>query len=83
MFGYHDSNRCSFDLWSPSRETAVENRTFSAWAFHNQQLEDIVDAIAHGNTSISVSDDFTDDDLTYVRHRLNEKYGLDADMELN
>ncbi len=83
MFGYHDSNRCSLDLWSPSRETAVENRAFSAWAFHTQQLEDIVDAIAHGNTSISVSDDFTDDDLTYIRHRLNEKYGLDADMELN
>ena len=31
MFGYHDSDRCMFDLWSPVDDPngcAIENRAF-------------------------------------------------------
>lgn len=34
MLGYHDSNRCIFDLWSPvddPHECAIENRAFTAY----------------------------------------------------
>ena len=78
MLGYHSSNRCAFDLWSPVNEaSAIENRAFSAYAYHTQQLNDIADAIGHGQYgSLSVSDDFTSDDLKYIEQVLLDKYGL-------
>ena len=107
MFGYHDSNRCSTDLWSPVTtdsynsnadpnqkgygvwedtpyHTAVENRAFSAYAYHTSRCDKIVEQIAAGQTdSISVSDDFTDADLRYIEHRLLNNYGLEAHLTLN
>ena len=106
MFGYHDSNRCAFDLWSPVTahqydeqadsnqqgygvwedtpyHTAVENHAFSAYAYHTQRLIDIADAIGQGRrTDISVSDDFTSDDLRYIEQVLLDKYGLVANLTL-
>ncbi|MBQ2176649.1 MAG: hypothetical protein II453_16865 [Alphaproteobacteria bacterium] len=84
MFGYHDSNRCAFDLWSPVNGTnAIENRAFSAYTYHTQRLMDIADAIGQGQrTDISVSDDFTSDDLRYIEQVLLDKYGLVANLTL-
>ena len=84
MFGYHDSNRCAFDLWSPvNGANAIENRAFSAYAYHTQWLEDIAAEIANGRTAnIPVSDDFTSDDLRYIEQVLLNKYGLVANLTL-
>ena len=84
MFGYHDSNRCAFDLWSPvNGANVIENRAFSAYAYHTQRLMDIADAIGQGRrTDISVSDDFTSDDLRYIEQVLLDKYGLVANLTL-
>ena len=106
MSGYHDSNRCAFDLWSPVTahqyspdadpiqegygvwedtpyHTAVENRAFSAYAYHTQWLNEIADAIGNGRRSnITVSDDFTSDDLRYIEQVLLDKYGLVANLTL-
>ena len=50
MFGYHDSNRCMFDLWSPVDDPngcAIENRAFSPYAKHEQEtFTQVVDARA-------------------------------------
>lgn len=84
MFGYHDSNRCAFDLWSPvNSANAIENRAFSAYAYHTQWLNEIADAIGNGRrTDISVSDDFTSDDLRYIEQVLLDKYGLEVTLTL-
>ena len=83
MFGYCESNRCSTDLWSPMRDSAVENRAFSAYAYHTQWLNEIADAIGNGRRSnITVSDDFTSDDLRYIEQVLLDKYGLEANLIL-
>ena len=106
MFGYHDSNRCSADLWSPVTtdsyspnadpqqegygvwedtpyHTAIENRAFSAYAFHTQRLDDIAERIATTQGTITVSDDITEEDLAYITRRLNTVYGLDVELSLN
>lgn len=84
MFGYCESNRCPTDLWSPIRDSAVENRAFSAYAYHTSRCDEIVEQIAAGQTdSISVSDDFTDADLRYIERRLLNDYGLEAHLTLN
>lgn len=84
MFGYHDSNHCAFDLWSPvNSSNAIENRAFSAYAYHTSQLDNIVEQIANGMGSVSISDDITEDDLIYIKHQLRTVYGLDAELSLN
>ena len=48
MFGYHDSNRCIFDLWSPVDDPhgcAVENRAFSPYAKHEEEKNKIVERV--------------------------------------
>ena len=39
---------------------------FGAWVFHQIQLDAIVDGIANGQESISVSDDFSQEDVEYI-----------------
>lgn len=83
MFGYHDEDRCVFDLWSPRDDqgvwhphskpgfpTAVENRAFSPYAKHTQEIEDIIDALVQadaGNYTIDVDDDLSQSDLDYIK----------------
>ena len=72
MFGYHDDDRCYTDLWSPKDDPgcAVENRAFSPYAKHTQEVEDIIDALVHadaGNYTIDVDDDLSQSDLDYIK----------------
>ena len=73
IFGYHDDDRCVFDLWSPVDDPngcAVENRAFSPYAKHTQEVEDIIDALVHadaGNYTIDVDDDLSQSDLDYIK----------------
>lgn len=106
MLGYHDSNRCAFDLWSPVTahqyspdadsvqegygvwedtpyHTAVENRAFSPYAVHMQQLDDIAASIAAGEENLSVSDDLTSDDLRYIEDQLSTRYGIEATLNFD
>lgn len=73
IFGYHDSDNCVFDLHSPVDDPngcAVENRAFSPYAKHTQEVEDIIDALVHadaGNYTIDVDDDLSQSDLDYIK----------------
>lgn len=45
--GIHDNGgHCQFDLWGPDRHTSVGNLAFSAYAFHQQQIEDFIEVLA-------------------------------------
>lgn len=37
---------CPFDLWAPSNRNKITNVAFSAYAFHQQEIEDFIDALA-------------------------------------
>ena len=71
--GYHGSDRCVFELGSPVGDPngcAVENRAFSPYAKHTQEVEDIIDALVHadaGNYTIDVDDDLSQSDLDYIK----------------
>ena len=100
MFGYHDNDRCDFDLWSPvddqcrSLDTiythphskpgfphATENRAFSAYAKHQQELDDIVQASiqkilsGESNFTFEVDDDFSEGDLAYIEKEIYRLLG--------
>ena len=79
MFGYHDSDRCMFDLWSPVDDPngyAIENRAFSPYAKHEQEKEDVIqmilEAARNGEDafSIQLDDDFSDEDIEYIKEEV-------------
>ena len=116
MFGYHDNDRCGFDLWSPvdvkhngsgdanryneyhdayhggafyDRDendniiphNAVENRAFSAYAKHQQELDDIVQISiqkflsGESNFTLEVDDDFSEGDFAYIEKEIYRLLG--------
>lgn len=79
LLGYHDSNRCIFDLWSPydphyhnRDDCAQENRAFFPFAEHQQDLEDainiLVEAIMNGekDCSIEFETEVSNEDIAWV-----------------
>lgn len=83
--GYHDSDRCAFDLWAPVDDPdgcAIENRAFSPYAKHSQEVEDVINmAIANfnaGNYSMSfeLDDDFSESDLEYIENEIQRRLGF-------
>ena len=86
MFGYHDSPSCVFDIWSPNPtrwgNNAIENRAFSSFCKHTQEVLDVVEMIANGATSIELDDDFDESDLREINRLLRER-GIEANLSLN
>ena len=104
MFGYHDSNRCSFDLWSPVTtdsydsnadmnqpgygiwentpyHTAIENRAFSPYAKHTQEVEDIIEMIGNGQLGqIECDDDMSESDMRYIENEVEKRYGFSINI---
>lgn len=37
---------CPYDLWAPDHRNKATNVAFSAYAFHQQQIEDYINALA-------------------------------------
>lgn len=74
MFGYCHNPECPFDLWSPIQERDdVENRAFSPYVKHTQEMMDIIDeltiAARRGETEIELNgydDAFSEDDWNYM-----------------
>ena len=82
MFGYHDSNRCAFDIWSPvNSDNAIENRAFSAYCKHKQECDDIVKAVLVGQIDFVIDDHFSQGDLEYISLQL-KKRGINVELNL-
>lgn len=70
--GYHDSPRCKSDLWSPVPcSCAQENRAFSPFVEHQQDLEDAVNLLIEArvkgeNCSIQFETEVSDEDIAWV-----------------
>lgn len=70
--GYHDNPRCKSDLWSPVPcPCAQENRAFSPFIEHQQDLEDAVNLLIEArvkgeNCSIQFETEVSDEDIAWV-----------------
>lgn len=75
----HNENRCPFDIWAPDHRCSTNNKAFSAYAFRQQQIEDVINylAAAHDPDDFSTqlaaydaadldSDTLTDDEVDYI-----------------
>ena len=83
MFGFCNDPNCMTDIWSPALDSsAVENRAFSAYCKHKTECDDIVSRIAAGDTNITLDDDFCENDLSYIKNRLQKEYGISAELSI-
>ena len=84
MFGFCNDPDCITDIWSPSLNgSSIENRAFSAFCKHSSERDDIVERIAAGDINITLDDDFCDNDLEYIKNRLQKEYGIYADLSIS
>ena len=80
MFGKHDESHCPLDLWAPDRHTKVNNVAFSAYAKHQQELEDIIEYIVQEaragrcDFSLSLWDELSDADVEYIEKEVIRRY---------
>lgn len=52
------------------------NDPFWPYAKHTQEVEDIIDALANaapGHYTIDIDDDFSDEDLAYIKAQVEER----------
>ena len=84
MFGYHDVPNCDFDIWAPNPTTwgdnAIENRAFSPYAKHTQEVEDVINMIGNGITSIECDDDMSESDMRYIENEVRRRYGMNISL---
>ena len=86
--GIHDNGgHCQFDLWGPDRHTSVGNLAFSAYAFRQQQIEDVIAALVNSDddpndelvqqNAFSIAgidgDSLSDDEITYIEREVARK----------
>lgn len=85
MFGYHDSPFCSTDIWAPNPtawgDNAIENRAFSPYAKHTQEVEDVISMIGDGYLGdIQCDDDMSADDMAHIEDEVFKRYGIDISL---
>jgi len=85
MFGYHDSSNCAFDLHAPNPTAfgynAVENRAFSPYTKHTQEVEDIIEMIGNGYSGgIECDDNMSEGDMRYIESEVFNRYGIVCDL---
>lgn len=82
----HNENLCPFDIWAPDRRTSINNKAFSAYAMRQQEIEDLIDALAAADnpndytTQLSIykalefdSDTLTTDEVNYIEREVSRR----------
>ena len=80
---------CSYDLWAPDHRNKTVNVAFSAYAFHQQQIEDFIDALASTSDPNDYSnqcaaaqytgldlDTLTSDEIEYIEKETAKRYSF-------
>lgn len=78
---------CSFDLWAPDNRNKVTNVAFSAYAFHQQEIEDFINALAATSDPNDYSNQraaaqcsgldvnsLTSDEIDYIEREVAKRY---------
>ena len=75
------------DIWAPDRHSSINNTAFSAYVFHSQQIEDLINVLAAADDPNSEStqreafdqvglypNDLTLDERNYIERKVEELY---------
>lgn len=80
-------SHCTFDIWAPDRHSSINNLAFSAYAFHQQQIEDFINALAATSDPNDYSNQYaaaqcaglnlntlTSDEIEYIEREVAKRY---------
>lgn len=78
---------CTFDIWAPDRHSSINNLAFSAYAYHQQQIEDFITVLANqddpndGNIQMQAAqyvgldpNSLTSDEIEYIEREVANRY---------
>jgi len=65
---------------APWYRDPVETLAFNAYAFHSQEVEDVIEMIGNGVTSIQCDTDMTDSDMCYIENEVRRRYGIGINL---
>ena len=82
----HNENLCPFDIWAPDCRTSINNTAFSAYAMRQQEIEDLINALAAADdpndyaTQLSIyralnfdSDTLTTNEIHYIEREVSRR----------
>ena len=58
----------------------VETLAFNAYAFHTQEVEDVIELIGNGATSIQCDTNMTESDMRYIENEVRKRYGMEISL---
>ena len=65
---------------APWYRDPVETLAFNAYAFHTQEVEDVIEMIGNGVTSIQCDTDMNESDKRYIEREVSRRYGMDISL---
>lgn len=65
---------------TPWYRDPVETLAFNAYAYHTQEVEDVIEMIGNGATAIQCDTDMSDSDMRYIENEVRRRYGLNISL---
>ena len=65
---------------APWYRDPVETLAFNAYAFHTQEVEDVIELIGNGATSIQCDTNMTESDMRYIESEVRKRYGMEISL---
>ena len=65
---------------APWYRDSVETLAFNAYAYHSQEVEDVIEMIGNGATAIQCDTDMSDSDMRYIENEVRRRYGLNISL---
>lgn len=65
---------------APWYRDPVETLAFNAYAYHSQEVEDVIEMIGNGAVSIQCNTDMTFDDKRYIENEVYKRYGMNISL---
>ncbi len=65
---------------APWYRDPVETLAFNAYAYHSQEVEDVIEMIGNGATAIQCDTDMSDSDKQYIEKEVARRYGMNISL---
>ena len=65
---------------APWYRDPVETLAFNAYAYHSQEIEDVIEMIGNGATAIQCDTDMSSSDKRYIENEVYRRYGMNISL---
>ncbi len=65
---------------APWYRDPIETLAFNVYAFHTQEVEDVIELIGNGATSIQCDTNMTESDMRYIENEVRKRYGMEISL---